>query len=487
MNSKPYFPVGSLEYDLKRLYLIAVFSAGSLALLASNLFRQRARALWQAIPRIGRLGLILFFVLGLPSAGLAAKPQAALLEWAWFLALFQLSMAVAAALELTPRTGAGILMVGLLGGITAYSGGFMDHYVWATWVRGNSIEWIGPFGRFANVRFFSQVQTLTLPLLAATVLLAARFSRTLFWLLAVIAAFWFAMLFATGTRGTWVGVLGAMVILVFFPRAWAWQKVNLSLLTGGGLLYFLIFSGQSPGVERTASKLSGDPSGESRLQLWEHALDAIAQAPWLGQGPMHYALGGGPPGSAHPHNSLLQIGSEWGLPALFLLVILSAWGLLRFFRQETGQLSSAVGHGGGAAQIIHTALLASLLAGLGHSLVSGIIVMPASQFLLAVIAASLWSYEPLPKSVKTASLKGGGSAAFLGIVALPPILIMAITFPHIPQLHKAETLHQELIGPRNPRFWLQGRLEYPPWTDSYPGTRSGRESNGVPRPDAITR
>ena len=56
----------------------------------------------------------------------------------------------------------------------------------------------------------------------------------------------------------------------------------------------------------------------------------IQADPWAGAGPAHFAhYGRDLPFGAHPHNWVLQIGSEWGLPAL---VCLCAALLLSFRR-----------------------------------------------------------------------------------------------------------------------------------------------------------
>jgi O-antigen ligase len=128
-------------------------------------------------------------------------------------------------------------------------------------------------------------------------------------------------------------------------------------------------------MQRTAA----DPTS-GRHALWRLGFDLIAAHPFLGAGPHHFAHHGATVGSgAHPHNFIVQIGAEWGLPAL--LCLLGAIGLGMRALARSGARIAQADLGG---QQTLAVLLAAGAAILVDGVFSGVIVMPQSQMAIVL-------------------------------------------------------------------------------------------------------
>jgi O-antigen ligase len=112
----------------------------------------------------------------------------------------------------------------------------------------------------------------------------------------------------------------------------------------------------------------------------------IREDPWLGAGPLHFAHHAQDLQiAAHPHNWPLQIGSEWGLPALLLLCSALALAMRKLW-----QLRKIVA---AKDQDTLTAWLVTGLAILLDGLVSGLLVMPTSQLWIALYVGCVWGWS----------------------------------------------------------------------------------------------
>lgn len=128
------------------------------------------------------------------------------------------------------------------------------------------------------------------------------------------------------------------------------------------------------------------------------------------------------PYGAHPHNWVLQVGSEWGLPALFFLCLLLVLAFQRLCRLRT-----ALPEGQEAT------LTAWLVAGgaiLVDGLFSGLIVMPVSQLWIALYLGCAWGWVAscsLPVQTVGCGLRLPGKCmAGLAFVALAGALVCGI-------------------------------------------------------------
>jgi len=121
-----------------------------------------------------------------------------------------------------------------------------------------------------------------------------------------------------------------------------------------------------------------DFNDKPRITLWGKALQMGLEAPFFGKGPMHYALTPNPY-AAHPHNSILQIWSEWGLLALLSLGGILAFSLKKAFGKIHKYNSKR------SNILLLTSFAFSISCAAIYSLVSGVIVTPLSQLSLACI------------------------------------------------------------------------------------------------------
>ena len=195
--------------------------------------------------------------------------------------------------------------------------------------------------RLSDIRFFDHAQTATLPLLVLLACFRPRRSRVRALALAA-SAYWWLALYATQARANLLALAVACVVLAVVAGRAAWPYLKMVAVTAAlgvlayGVLLKLVpallgihtLDALSDAIARTAS----DPAS-GRLFLWRRATELILQHPLLGVGPMHFAhhahdlqLG------AHPHDWLLQVASEWGLPALACLLAALGLGLRALVR-----------------------------------------------------------------------------------------------------------------------------------------------------------
>ena len=242
---------------------------------------------------------------------------------------------------------------------------------------------------FSNLRHLNHTQTALLPLIIVLVVQAPKdtiWRKTWF----ILAAFWWALLFVTEARASILALIFACAIVFALRRSHARKFIITMGLTalGGVVMYGVIFilvpemAGLSPigtplnVLDRTAA----NPSSNRNI-LWTFALKLVMAHPWSGIGPQHFAhdaanLNTG----AHPHNWLLQIAVEWGIPALLCLlgaVFLGARALMRSGAQlAPSDLPN---------QQILVTLQVACTAIFVDGLFSGVIVMPQSQLAIALV------------------------------------------------------------------------------------------------------
>lgn len=392
------------------------------------------------------------FGLGLISAITATYPRFALLEWATLLLLLTLFLLLATQARQSSHAfdrWASHLIVALAL-IVALK--IMVAYL-AAMIEVGQLDTLLLFeGTFSNRRFFGQVASICIPLLAYPLLRGGMsgFARAaLFLLLAV----WWMLVIVSGTRGTWVAL--AMASLVLAVCAWSacksWLKVQLWALALGALLFAILFVwlpvwiGLDAALENRLSNLA---TMNGREVLWSLAWSQIQAHPWLGIGPMHMAAIRNDFG-AHPHNAVLQLAAEWGVPAALLLILPVAAGmvhLLTRLRQHTPH------------SVLLVCLTGSVLAAAAQSMVDGVIVIPYTQTLLVMSAGwalGVYWREPgviCPVTV-TPTLRFGISILMLSGV----VMLLYGIFPEV--LNRAEVT-QAYVDAGNvlipPRYWGVG-------------------------------
>jgi O-antigen ligase len=346
------FP-GYFLYDIKRILELALLLWLALFLLIS--FRERRVWLrtYNLLPVKARLGIFVIFLLGILSSALAPLPKMALLEVSLFFLMFCFIIFIAGKRITIGVCADNIILFVIMLGVVIYEIIFIYSYP------------IRYFLGFVNPRFLAQFCTWTLPLVSLPV----------FWrkgkiITFIIASLWWSIAIANSAKGMFLALLiaGIFAAAVFRGAIKKWLLIQLQVIFAGIILYLLLFI-KLTGLTSVANSLFG------RLPLWQGAIKLIITHPFLGVGPLHYSYYPNPI-AAHPHNSLLLIASEWGIPVLILVLILFISGIkswLQKFNHKT-------------AAVVPIALTVSLISAGGYSLVSGVLVMPLSQVMLGIIS-----------------------------------------------------------------------------------------------------
>lgn len=407
----------------------------------------------QAIPQYVANGFMLFGTLGLASALLAQYLHWALLEWSLILSLL-IGMLFIAHLRMDAGERFDRVMLGIFAAAClTYFMGFSAAY-FAT-LMGDPLNAWELFHGFSNVRFFGQFQTMTLPLLAlliyyskSTLQKTASFS---------LLSCWWMLAFVSGTRGTWLGMLvAAMLIgLTGWRPGRIWLRLQATTAVIGLCLYALLFYAVpylTGNVEQLINRLPDITGLSKREVIWEQAWEIIKQHPLLGVGPMHFAAIPNMVG-AHPHNSILQLAAEWGIPAMLLLVGFAVYGLIRFSAAIHRQRFSL-----DRPPMLQMVLFAALISAATQSLVDGVIVMPYTQTVLMIIAGwALGVHLSATVALHTRQLP----AVTVIIVTVAATLLLStmvyLALPQIPELRKREEVYISQHGSHLlPRFWRQG-------------------------------
>ena len=411
--------------------------------------------------------LAAFFVLGILGSITAFAPALAFCEVSILFLLYMWSLVLA---EEIADHGAPTLLRSLqvLGAVsTLFASQFVVAYI-GSFSLGMPLDNADLTPGFSNIRFFNHLQTSTLPLLILLCCLTPKVSK-LRWAWLAVTTYWWMVLFATTGRGTLLGMAAGCAVVALLARKRAWPYLRMVILTAtlGVLAYFLFLAivpelmgmagmqSFSFAIERTAA----DPTS-ARWPLWHLAVALIAQHPWLGVGPMHFAHYTGLLRiAAHPHDWLLQIAAEWGVPALLCLLIAVASGVRGLLRA-----GAHIDRDDVANQAIFSALLAGAVAILVDGLVSGIFVMPQSQLAVALYlgCAIGWQRSIIPATPVAAAPSGAWRLAGMACIVAAMAGVVAGAWPEaLARLrNEALTPAQQALnnGDQWPRLWKAGHF-----------------------------
>jgi O-antigen ligase len=388
---------GIEAYDQQRLLQIICLLATSGCYLLVRSARVSVHDVLARIPPLDATLLGVGFVIGLISALASRLPVWAAIEWALFLQLGLLVAVIAA----TRSTNTNREYRALAGTITVSAAAYALILMagFAAFLAHNQVIDLTTFHpRFSNPRFPGQMFSMFVPLLIA---FAMRRER-LRWIPWLTASIFTCFVLSQGTRGTWLAMAVAMTLIVVvkpnghgpFLRAWIGSCAFgiVLYLALAHLLPGLLDKSSMSGLAR-ASSVATLTDDSLRLVLWRHSVAETVSHPTLGIGPMHFAAATSLPG-LHPHNVLLQIGTEWGLIALICLVLPLLRMALSFLKLTRNPQRSA-----GTDSMVNCGLLAALAAGMTQSLVDGILVVPTSQVTFALVVGlvagrMVAQYEP---------------------------------------------------------------------------------------------
>ncbi|MDG4866929.1 O-antigen ligase family protein [Guyparkeria sp. 1SP6A2] len=438
-------------FNSRRWLLISVLILTSAALLLRDEgFREQ-----------GMLPFVVMLVLaglGLLSSVSSPLPAWAILEISLYILIYAAILVLANAFKVASLRREHLIAIFIVLPVGLYSLGAVAGLV-AAFLNSLPISYPEPVSGFANIRFFNQFQSWTLPFLAAAFLLPSPtpLVRRGLWqiFVLVLGLFFWTLLWRTLGRGALYAAGGATVLVgLFMGAAGRRFAATTVLLAGLGLLAFLVmfaaeyFGGIGARLVNTESP--------GRLYLWTLGLELIRENPWLGIGPMHFAAVDNLV-AAHPHSAPLQWAIEWGLPAALVMTAFLCGLGIRWFRFAVEK--ARAGDQNEAIWIV--ALTASMAAGAAHSLVSGIVVMPASQLMLVVVgsfALATWIKHKVPirREITSGSLGRLADTSFRVLVSLAAIYLVVFAVLHSPG--KTQPADDSLKTVDAPRFWLNGML-----------------------------
>lgn len=440
-------------HDLQRIEQIILL--GFLTLGSIGLWRNSATAILERIPGWAVFLWLSGLGLGLGSALSSAYPRFANLEWA---SLVLLSWATIVAAWQSRNQGSHFdrsayrvaLLVAFFICLMA-----LIQYGMALYTH-QPIETAKLFkGSFNNPRFFGHAATILLPVLAYPLLTRQLSKARRTTLYALLAILWMLSI-ASGTRGTWLGIFVAagVIALVSWQASRSWLKIQVTTCLVGLAMFAVLFLWLPEAIQHhnfvLENRLGNPLSLSKRDVIWSLAWEQMLEHPWLGIGPMHLAALHNPV-AAHPHNALLQLGAEWGLPATLALAGTLAYGmfaLLGRIRQLRQQDNFP----------LLVCLATSLLAAAAQAMVDGMIVMPYTQILLVFVAGwTIGIYFRDPGKVELAHFSRTKQIAVFLLPVLALGLVSHGVYPEI--LHRAEisrTLVYQGVMPFKPRYWIHG-------------------------------
>lgn len=301
---------------------------------------------------------------------------------------------------------------------------------------------------FNNPRFFGQFSTIAIPILATALFYKFKWKQ----LYCIFFSLFICVAITSGTRGAILG-LGASLLMIFVASK-KWKEYFFNILgpcvIGLGLhilLLQLVPKILSQGViNNSIDRINFNLS--AREILWEKAVQMIVERPILGYGPMHFASVDSI--ASHPHQIILQIASEWGVPILLLCLIFVAFVLNKCLKVLRNNNSS----------IAYTFIFGALIASLAQSMVDGVFVMPYIQYCFFVCAAFLYIEHRLNTNEENFQRNECNTISRYAIKGIAFISIFVLAFSLYPNsMTSYQTSQQkEIKGFLKPRYWLNGQI-----------------------------
>ncbi len=453
-----YPAIAPRMYDNARLLQLGVLALVVVSLLLPAV-RGAVASAWLGLGSVPRALIAVMIGGGALSASFSGAPQLGALEIALVALLVLVFLVVSAAVRVLKEKAESALAVAIASGAALVSVKF-----WVTQVsymfEGKQFQWVSPFLDFANVRFFSQYQAFALLLIPLAAALPGV-SRTWRIVVYLIAANFWALQWMVGSRAVWVGAAAATIAVLALTRTGrtAWLGQQAMLVVSGALIYLLFsqFVASAPGAVQapgaSAAVEFGSQSDTDRMVMASISLKMLVEHPLLGIGPGQWGLNQSLVKNAHPHNSPLQLLSEYGLIAGAAAVALGVLLLLCAARRLRAQTVLHIQKG---ANPVTASVCAALVMGLVDSLFSGNLIMPHSQILLCVIAGWLvgQTQSAALAAERDAVCRRSEKLALVGVAMLAMCTTAILSFEYV-DVVKPMPGNLQL---RHPHFWQYGRF-----------------------------
>ena len=454
-----FYPLDFLTvFDAKRVLQLVLFTLTLLFAVAWSPLRKHTIAQLSRLSVLNWSGFVLFFLIGLVSSLGLEHPGYALVDVAMLFVILILIAVTAASRDLSGRIfdNWAVGLLAILGFAVAIQElmGFVSG-----WVLQSEFNYTQAFVHFAHPRFYNQLQTWSIPVLAALPFIFPDKRWIKSGCIILLALQWFLVI-AVAARGTVVSLLTAMAFIALWlpDMRRFWLKYQLAGLLAGILIYsgVLLLNGllipQSRSGEffvHSVGRSMAHTSGRSTF--WRVSVEDAIKHPALGAGPTRFACDHENANKfpAHPHSFLFRILSEWGWLALILLFTLAVTigsALLRNLKYpDRAKLTD---------QPLRTMLATSLIAGFIHACLSGLLTMPASQVAMILITGWVLSLTGATRLQAPRSVVAGLTLT-AGVVVISATLVFSIKeIVALPD----RTDYSEQMGPMAPRFWQDGKV-----------------------------
>jgi putative inorganic carbon (hco3(-)) transporter len=394
-----------------------------------------------------------FVLLGLTivSCSLAQSPRHALVETSVFAGLCYLALFVTHLFNENKQVFFHRLIYALWASILLYMLSFYTGYITAT-VFKTPLNWPFPFTGFTNVRSFNQYQLWSLGLICIPLLINDLKKNARIWLQIALAGWW-VLLFYSASRGVLLAWLVSILAtaLTYQKSAWPFLRQQIIQITTGFLGYNILFKVMPALLQHNL--VTGTVMRETtndRVGLWSQAITLIREFPLLGVGPMHFAWFS--QSNAHPHNSVLQLAAEFGLPATLIVLTIVAYGLNCWFRKFNSNTLKKHNKLDSQLAII---LFFTITINAAYSMVDGVIVTPISQVLMFTVIGLMighYTYD-LTSNIKDANLRPEFRQIFAGLV------LLAMIWSTLPEVVKGLSSNEKGFSmgytAAGPRFWRE--------------------------------
>jgi putative inorganic carbon (HCO3(-)) transporter len=455
-------------YNLKRLDELMVTLGTAGLLVFSKKLRLDLFEAWHLLSTSIQYAICVFFGLGLISALSAVHIEPAILEVSHQILLFIFALTLSqqvlhpklsSSLKTALTLGIGIyVLFAFYSYLTTYY-----HQVREASYSLTTLEYLTIYPQFINPRFLAQVFTLTWPLLTYLGTLTWKRNPGVSLLIFFINSYWITLGLENNSRAIFLSVGIALICLFFLIRhRIEYFQLWVKFLCGSALISFMLSEVLfSIGLNLPNPFWSILQHTETisnytdRIGLWSYTLShLIIPHPLLGVGPSNFAAFPNSIGVAHPHNIILKIASEWGTPAALIfcfILIKGVMGWLKFFKKHNTSKTAPYL----PRLLLQSTLTLILISGLIDSMLSGTMVMPLSQLLLAIFFG--WMYgictEHAEKLQKPPQKKFNILAPYLQKLSqlLNPTLLLSLKkmirfiAHHSSVCRQSITQHQDLV------------------------------------------
>lgn len=399
------------------------------------------------------LAFYCLLALAVSSTALSHYPRHAVIEVSIFASLCYLAL-FSSGLMLNNK---GIFIKGIIYvfwlSLLLYMLGFYVGYFSAL-ISKTPLHWPEPFFAFFSIRCFNQYQLWSIGLITLPILAFEIKQSTKYWLTIALTCWW-VLLFYSASRGVLLAWLVGMLSTAFVYKkiALPFLKLQIFSITTGLMFYIVLFKLLPSWLHQIIITLTvmRDTTND-RTELWDICLKMIDKHPFVGVGPLHYywytKVG------THPHNSVLQLGAEWGIPATLIMLGIAGYGFYCWYKKFNASSTILQPRLDSQLTII---LFFTIITNAAYSLVDGVIVMPISQVLMFTIIGMMIGQYQFGRTLIVSKNQTKFQFRFRPIFA--GIVLITLVWSTLPEIIQGLSGNPRGFssGPNivNPRIWVQ--------------------------------